>query len=100
MGIDGLVELAILGIRNDNGFKRYKFCRIRCEVSDVLLHGLSMVMAILYIVGSAVSRTYNPPRTSEGKFKLAHTTFRGNRPNGTGSKDNVIRAVDSGIALM
>jgi hypothetical protein len=34
-------------------------------------------MAVFNIVRSAIRRTYNPPGSGEGKFKLAHTTFRG-----------------------
>ncbi len=98
MGVDGLVELAILGIRAIDGFERDKFHRIRCEVSGVLLHAPSRMMTMFNIVGSAVNKTYNPPGTSEGKFELAHTTFPGIRPNNMASKDNIIRFVDSGVA--
>ncbi len=50
MRVNGLVELAILGIRAVDGFKRDKFCRIRCEVSGVLFHAPSRVMAMFDIV--------------------------------------------------
>ncbi len=70
-----------------------------CEVGGLLLHPPSRMMAVFNIVGSAVSRTYNPPGTREGKFKLAHTTFRGIGPNSMTSKNNVIGFVDSGVAL-
>ncbi len=65
----------------------------------MLLHLPSRVMAVFNIVQSAVSRTYNLPGTSELKFKLAQTTFRGIGPNSTASKNNVIGFVDSGAAL-
>ncbi len=97
MRVDGLVELAILDIGAIDGFKRDKFCRIGCEVSSMLLHVPSMVMAMFNIVGSAVCRTNNLPGTSEGKFKLAKATSRGIRPSGVASKDNVIGVVHSGV---
>ncbi len=37
MRVNGLVELAILGIGAIDKFNRDKFCRIRCEVSSVFI---------------------------------------------------------------
>ncbi len=91
------MKLAILGIGAIDWFKRDQFCRIRCEVGSMLLHPPSGVMAVFNIVGSAISRIYNPPGTSEGKFKFAHTTFRVIGTNGMARKRNVIGFVDSGV---
>ncbi len=62
----------------------------------MLLHAPSRVMAMFNNVGFTVSRTNNPPGTSEGKFEIADMTSRGIRPNGVASKDSVIAVVHSG----
>ena len=52
MWVDGLVELAILGVRAVTWFERDEFCRIRCQVCSMLLHVPDRVMAVLNIIGS------------------------------------------------